>query len=308
MSQWRRLGLIGNPTGSASWAVTHAALPAVAATAHDHLELFASSRDSEGRARIGRCRLTLDPAPSLSGFDATPVLDVGALGTFDDSGVTMSCLVRHGDASYLYYTGWTRGVSVPFYLFIGLAISSDGGRTFERVSGAPLLDRGPGDPFLAASPFVTIEEGRWRMWYVSGTGWEHGAGGPRHYYHIKYAESHNGIDWGRPAKVAIDYQAPGEHAFARPCVLRDADGYRMWYCFRGERYRIGGAVSPDGIGWTRYDEEMGLTAGSADWEDDMVAYPWVFDWRGRRYMLYNGNDYGRTGVGLAALNGSAGPW
>ena len=24
----------------------------------------------------------------------------------------------------------------------------------------------------------------------------------------------------------------------------------------------------------------------------MVEYPCVFDWNGRRYMLYNGNDYG----------------
>ena len=33
----------------------------------------------------------------------------------------------------------------------------------------------------------------------------------------------------------------------------------------------------------------------------MVEYPCVFDWNGRRFMLYNGNDYGRTGVGLAVL-------
>jgi hypothetical protein len=31
----------------------------------------------------------------------------------------------------------------------------------------------------------------------------------------------------------------------------------------------------------------------------MVEYPWVFDDNGRRFMLYNGNDYGRSGVGLA---------
>jgi len=31
----------------------------------------------------------------------------------------------------------------------------------------------------------------------------------------------------------------------------------------------------------------------------MVEYPCMIDYRGRRYMLYNGNDYGRTGVGLA---------
>ena len=36
----------------------------------------------------------------------------------------------------------------------------------------------------------------------------------------------------------------------------------------------------------------------------MVEYPYVFDWQGRRYMLYNGNGYGLTGVGLAVLEGA----
>jgi hypothetical protein len=99
--------------------------------------------------------------------------------------------------------------------------------------------------------------------------------------------------------VAIDYAGPGEHAFGRPCVVRDTDAYRMWYCHRGERYRIGGAESDDGIAWRRRDDAMGLTASGPGWESEMVAYPWIFDWQNRRYMLYNGNDYGRTGIGLA---------
>jgi hypothetical protein len=35
----------------------------------------------------------------------------------------------------------------------------------------------------------------------------------------------------------------------------------------------------------------------------MVAYPCVFDAVGRRYLLYNGNGYGRTGIGLAVETG-----
>jgi hypothetical protein len=33
-------------------------------------------------------------------------------------------------------------------------------------------------------------------------------------------------------------------------------------------------------------------------ESDMVDYPWLFEQEGREYMLYDGNDYGRSGVGL----------
>ena len=33
----------------------------------------------------------------------------------------------------------------------------------------------------------------------------------------------------------------------------------------------------------------------------MICYPFVFDYSGNRYMLYNGNEYGKTGIGLAIL-------
>ncbi len=31
----------------------------------------------------------------------------------------------------------------------------------------------------------------------------------------------------------------------------------------------------------------------------MICYAYPFDHAGRRYALYNGNDYGATGIGLA---------
>lgn len=295
---WQRLGRLPLDVAAAPWAVTHAALPMIEAIADGVWHVYLSLRDQEGRARIGRTSLTLDPAPWLGPLAADPVLDVGTLGAFDDSGVTSSCLVAHGDRRYLFYTGWSRGVTVPFYLSAGLAIS-ERNEPFRRVSPAPLFDRSAVDPFLTASPYVLIEEGRWRMWYISGTGWTRVADGTRHAYHIRYAESADGHAWTREGRVCVDYASPSEHAFARPCVLRDGNLYRMWYAVRGDRYRIGYAESNDGFRWRRLDDQGGLGRGVESWEDDMVEYPCVFDWRGDRYMLYNGNDYGKTGVGLA---------
>ena len=34
----------------------------------------------------------------------------------------------------------------------------------------------------------------------------------------------------------------------------------------------------------------------------MISYPCVFDYKGKRYMLYNGNDYGKSGFGIAVLD------
>jgi hypothetical protein len=142
------------------------------------------------------------------------------------------------------------------------------------------------------------------MWYVSGTGWEIKEGRPHHRYHIKYAESADGIHWERKGIVCIDYQSPEEYAFARPCVLRSEGIYKMWYSCRGQSYRIGYAESLDGIEWTRRDNESGIDVSPLGWDSEMVAYPYVFENRGAHYMFYNGNDYGRTGIGLAVLENS----
>jgi len=296
---WRRLGLIGSAAGTAPWAVSHSALPALGAESDGHSQLYVSARDADGRARIGRARFALQPEPKLDAVEPTPVLDVGALGTFDDRGVTMSSIVSADGRTYLYYTGWMLGVTVPFYLAAGLAVSDDGGLTFRRASEAPLLERNDVDPLLTASPFVMIDAGLWRMWYVSGSAWTIVDGAPRHSYHIKYAESRDGVRWTRHGHVCLDYASASEYAFARPCVRFDGRLYRMWYSYRGRRYRIGYAESLDGITWTRRDHERGFDASGSGWDSEMVEYPWVFDSGGREYMLYNGDDYGRSGVGLA---------
>jgi hypothetical protein len=296
--RWRRLGRLPLDTSRASWAATHATLPVALADSRGTWSIYLSVRDSDGRSRIGRTELTLDPEPSLAALDPEPVLDLGPLGAFDDNGVTSSCIVSVPGRRYLYYTGWTRGVTVPFYLAAGLAISDNGG-PFRRLSLAPLLDRSPADPFLTASPFVRTENGRWQMWYVSGTEWTATESGPRHYYNVRYAESDDGIVWRRDGRICLDYANDSEHAFARPCVIRQPDGFRMWYAVRGDRYRIGYAESIDGLSWSRRDEAAGLGPAGSDWESEMVEYPWVFDANGRRFMLYNGNGYGRTGVGIA---------
>jgi hypothetical protein len=293
---WTRLGRILDGDAPAPWAVSHAALP-VAVAGPDDLRVWFCARDAQSRARIGS--VSVDPSTWRAGaVSPVPALDLGPLGSFDDAGVTSSWVVRHAGREYHYYTGWTVGLSVPFYFYVGLAVA-EGDGVLRRVSAAPILERSDVDPYLTASPCVIVEGGVWRMWYVSGVRWTIEDGRPRHYYHIKYAESKDGIAWKRDGRVCIDFASSDEHAIARPSVLRDGNVYRMWYSYRGDRYRIGYAESPDGLSWTRHDAEGGLVPAGEGWDAEMCAYGYVFDQGGRRYMLYNGNGYGRTGFGVA---------
>jgi hypothetical protein len=264
--------------------------------------VYFSARDPDGRSSTGFA--DFDPAApnETLRYGAKAVLRPGALGAFDDCGAMGASLVSPGDRKYLYYIGWSRGVSVPFYTFIGCAVSADEGESFSRISPAPVVERGPHDPFLTTSPWVLIDDGTWRLWYASGTGWGSGDDRPHHFYNVKYAESDDGVSWRRSGVTCIDFAHASEYAIARPCVVNDGAVYRMWYSYRGDAYRIGYAESRNGIEWERKDAEVGIDVSEDGWDSQMIEYPCVFDYGGARYMLYNGNGYGESGIGLAVLD------
>jgi hypothetical protein len=190
-------------------------------------------------------------------------------------------------------------VTVPFKTFIGCAVSTDGGETYARVSRGPVVGPSDADPFLATSPWVMRENGNWRMWYASGARWEATEAGPKHYYRIVHAESADGLRWNPTGHVCIDFADAGEYAIARPSVIWEDGVYRMWFSCRGSAYRIAYAESPDGLEWRREEGPHGLEATGDGWESRSVEYGCVFDHDGSRWMLYNGNGYGETGIGLA---------
>jgi hypothetical protein len=270
----------------------------VAEWRHDDVyRVYFSGRDVQNRSLIGYAEIALSDPGKLLSLSETPVLGLGELGCFDDNGVTPSWIIDHEDRKYLYYIGWNQRSTVRMALVAGLAVSEDGGESFQRFFKVPVLDRTHEEPLtLNTAPCVLVENGLWRMWYVSGVEWVH-PDLPR--YNIKYAESRDGVDWERPGTICIDFATPYEHALARPCVRKEDGVYKMWYSYKGESYRIGYAESEDGLHWARQDNKVGIDVSSSGWDSEMIAYAYVFEHNGIKYMLYNGNDYGREGIGLA---------
>jgi hypothetical protein len=267
---------------------------------------YFATRDAEMRSHIGMLELDLDD-PTHSEAAVRCVLSPGPLGGFSDHGVYPSSIVEHDGRCYLYYAGINPGRDGPlFYTSIGLALSEDGGESFTPAGQGPLLGRSEVDPCLVTSPCVLLDDGTWRMWYVSGFRWDRAEDGtPRSWYHIKYAESDDGIAWRREGHVCIDHEHDGERNISRPCVLKSGGTYRMWYAYGGDfHYRIGYAESPDGYRWSRLDDRPRLELQAADWESESQTQPWVIMRGDRHYLLYCGNDLGRDGFGLAVLGGS----
>ena len=296
--KWRKRGRLYAPDGRKPWMSTHAANPVAEPLGGDRFRVYFSSRDERNRSSISYVDLDLTSGDIIGEADV-PVLGPGDLAMFDDCGVSIGCILHRGDARYLYYMGWHLTVSVPWQNALGLAISEGPGRPFRRISRFPVVELNEIDPYTISYPWVMEDEGRLRMWYGSNLVWGSRKEDMRHV--IKYAESADGIRWERTGVVAIDFAFPDEYAICKPCVVRDGDRLRMWFCSRGDTYRIRYAESRDGVTWERRDEPGGIDVSEEGWDSEMIEYPFVFDHRGARYLLYAGNAYGRTGFGVAVL-------
>lgn len=304
--KWKKLGKIFVPNNNQSFMASYAAVPVIDWLNADECKIYFSCRDKENRSLTVWVTIDMKNPLTIKSISKKPILTLGKAGFFDENGIMGCHILNVNNKKYLYYIGWNKAVNVPFRNAIGLAISDDG-INYRKFSSGPILDRSVYDPCFIASCCVLRDNSKFKMWYLSCVDWKSILNSITHYYHIKYAESIDGINWKREGIVAIDFRYKNEYAISVPRVIKENGMFKMWYSFRGgpkgSTYRIGYAESSDGKKWKRRDEEVGLDVSESGWDSDMICYPYVFDHKGDRYMLYNGNDYGKTGFGLAVLEG-----
>ena len=307
MRKWRKKGLIYSPSGKNGFDYSHCHKPTPLLIDENTLRVYFGVRDKTRKTRTTFVDLSLDDLGSIKYVHNKPILDLGKIGAFDDSGANVSSVCRNGDEIYMYFIGWNPSTTVHTRNSVGLAVSRDNGFTFERMYDGPVLDRTKDEPYYTGAVDVINEKDIWKVWYTSGSEWKIINGKPEIFYHIKYGTSENGIDWKREDAICIPPSDEFE-ATARPSVIKDRSGYKMWYSKRNlvdfrteakQSYRPGYAESKDGIHWQRLDERLELSLSDEGWDSEAIAYPYVREIGGKLVMLYNGNGFGATGFGYA---------
>lgn len=307
---WQHKGLILAVDGSIDWMHSHVQTPTVLVLP-DRLRVYFATRTHHNQSQVACIDLNKQDPRQVICLYPKPVLTPGNPGTFDSDGVMPSSVVAHQGRLYLYYTGWNQRVSVPYHNAIGVAESVDGGRTFQRLYEGPILDRTHQEPYVAITPYVLVDSGHWQMWYASGTHWHFHDNQYQAVYVLKMATSQDGIHWHRAPEALLKSVDPNE-AICRPCVIKAEDEYHLWYCYRtGRCYRIGYAHRQALEPWTRQDTHCHIEASADGWDSTMQCYPYVVSVDDYYYMFYNGNDYGKSGMGFLqvsrnALNTSSG--
>ncbi|WP_343668570.1 hypothetical protein [Paraburkholderia heleia] len=303
--KWLKHGVVWMPSGLQWWARSHATSPTPIWIDNQTLRVYVQCRDENNVGRVGFVDLDPRDPRKVIRQSEEPVLDVGAPGSFDDNGVFQTSVLRSSDGRLLmYYVGFELCHQIRYRLLTGVAVSEDNGKTFQRAQTTPVLERSPGEEHFRCGPWVVEDAGRFRMWYVAGGSWEQIGNKRMPVYDIRYAESDDGIHWPPQGRLVLPVDLTKEHGFGRPVVRQGPDGYRMFYSIRNRdpaRYLPGYAESTDGLQWQRRDDLFGLDVANTGWDAESISFGIDIQVAGKTWLLYNGNDFGGTGFGIAEL-------
>lgn len=304
--EWNKKGFIYKPEKEANWWFDHAMAPAAIMYDNSTIRVYLGCWDENKISRIGYIDLDAQKPKIVKNISKKPILNIGRDGCFDDNGVFPGHVYKLDNTVYLYYTGFQKLDKIPFSNFSGLAISKDGGNTFERISEAPVMDRADEGLFTRAGVSVIFEDNKFKACYSVGSGWFNLAGKDRPIYEVNYTESVNGIDFPKQGQTAVKCDLKVEHGLGRPQITKINDTYYVFYTRRTldfDKYHMGVSKSKDLKTWERIDDWLSPIKHGEEGEFDskMVYFPCFLNVESRKYLFYVGNGYGKEGFGYAEL-------
>ncbi|MEQ8414714.1 MAG: hypothetical protein RIF36_27425 [Imperialibacter sp.] len=315
--KWKKKGKLFDPTNHGlNFECTDYAQSPQTIVFKEHVRIYFSTRkkDQTGKFLSEIAFVDLDKElKEIINFSKNEVIPLGKLGCFDEHGIFPINPLLHNGQIMAYTCGWNRRVSVSVDTSTGLAISDDNGDTFKKIGDGPVLSSSLKEPMLVGDSFVKVFDGVFHMWYIFGKNWIEAQNEepPARVYKIAHATSNDGVTWEKKDGVEIIGNVIDENECqALPTVIKHNGYYHMYFCFRHatdfrknpERgYRIGYAYSHDLVNWIRDDSTGGIEKSESGWDSEMMCYPHIFTVEDEIYMLYNGNEFGKYGFGLAQL-------
>jgi predicted GH43/DUF377 family glycosyl hydrolase len=282
----------------------YASMPTILQINDEIVRVFFASRNKNNFSSIFYLDLFIKGRKiKIVSVSSEPILSPGKPGLFDDCGVTPSCVTKIKEDYYLYYTGWNQQNRIPFQTFCGIAKLSCDFKYAERVYEIPILERSETEPLSVGACFVTYNPYKniYIMWYESCNKWIVDKTNSNCFFSINLAFSNDGFNWKRENKKCIEPENT-ENIVARPVVVFQENLYSMWYCAKDKgKYQITYAESEDGENWGRKNNTINFISKRTNWDNEQMCYPYVFTHDNKKYMLYNGNGYGKSGFGLAML-------
>ena len=247
--KWAKRGFIcSSETFDLGWYRKNTMVPVPLLLGQDCLRIYLTMCDDQNVGRIGYVDVDPKSPTRILNYSREPVLDVGADGHFDDSGVLPSAIFSKEGNNYMLYSAYQRHVKVPYSILTGIAKFDDFDFSkLHRLSEIPVLERSSSEQFIRSAPFCFEDDGTFVLYYSSGTSWIDNNRKRAPTYDIKCVRSRNFCDWSRAEPEPCLSLQGDEYGLTTPAVWHDGEIYKMTYSIRSisKGYRLGYAESPD---------------------------------------------------------------
>ena len=262
------------------------------------LRIFFSSRNEQNKSSV--CFFDVDMRRlEIINSEVNILLNINNHeNCFFSDGVSLGNIFNKENKYFLSFMGWDLSDKKPWKGTVGVAEIDPYKPSILCLPEVPTIDTLNGSDSSLSYPTIKVIGDELYIWYGNTVKKNAGNGEMLHTIHLSVLKEGNVV---RHKGQVIDYLINESQAFSRPSIIEHHGMLNMFYSVRGadSNYQINRSISSDGLLWKKADFHM---VGAADpAESDMQCYPYVTCLEDDIYLFYNGNNYGRSGIGLAVL-------
>lgn len=292
--KWQKKGLLITLNPKVDWMSNHLGPTYAVSRNNRYIDIFFSSRNTKNISSIGE--FTFDTKLKKKSI-CKKIFTAEKSKLPDQHGVSYPLILKYNRRTYLYYVGWKRNKIYKFENNLLLAIKK--GRKYHRIKK---IIKSNESPFGSGSCFILKKDKIFYMWFTAFIKRNKKKKNDLNYeYIIKVATSNDLKNWKVKPQRCIDFKSNFENAISKPSIIYKNGKYHMWYCYRGKNYKIGYAISDDGINWLRKDGNVKFIGKVFKWDNLEKCYPSVVQVKKKIYMIYSGNNYGKKAIGYCIL-------
>ena len=296
--EFQRLGRIFDPQDFSinDSVLSHAANPVVVKMDEFSHRIFFNSRDLNQRSSVYSVDINLDSQRLIP-----DTLRIQFLLEFSESyfkdGISLGSYFELDGVHWISFMGWINPPSEHWYGTIG-RFRLNSNFDLEYIEENPWFDLDSDDPISLSYSAVYVTQNVMHIWYGSTLTWDGGNGEMVHILKekiskdfLKFQNSNRFVEW----------KMGESQAFSRPSVVEVQDYFLLAYSVRGNttKYRIGFGIIEDRSHVVR--QIAIYPTSTSTWESEMVEYPCLVSHKDSIFMFYNGDGYGKSGIGLAQV-------
>jgi hypothetical protein len=276
----------------------YASNPAAISINDSQLRIFFNSRDFQNRSAIYSIDFfheELEPD-----YESVRIQHLhGPKDSYFSHGLSIGQIFSLDTKKCLSVMGWKNYVDKHWEGRIGyIPIDVEGNLT--QLALKPWMDLDKEDPISLSYPAVYEDAHARMIWYGSTLSWDAGNGEMLHVL----KEARLSLD-GQIIKgdIKLPHVLGSAQAFSRPAIVQTGEHFLLAYSYRGNttKYRIGFTLLDDLNSASHLGGIPPFLTSEDGWDSEMVEYPSFFFFREQLFMLYNGNSFGRSGIGIVKI-------